>query len=390
MGKVTLRGMYGAVDRGDADEVRRILAEHPEELMGMPPAGSSWLHYAAHLGHIHVMDVFFKAGLDVNWARMDAGRMDPGDTPLVGALDYGQYETAKYLLSRGANPNLGRCLIAALNSETNSFEMVALLVENGVDVNQVWRFGDEERGPLFNALSWAADRAEIAAYLRAHGALLPNGLPQPSYSSRREEIIAFFGKQFGPVDPRALQEIVPTSDHPISIHRIGPAGDRESLILFTTGMSDRPMNVPPGAEEFQFAELLIELPKDWALDRRALADPNQSWPIDWLRRIAAYVREERTWLGGPVTIIANSDPPSPIALSCRFTSMLLAVGYDQVGPIALQDGRQVQVYSLLPLYENERGLEIAEGLPELFRRLDQFEIKRRVEVGRPSVAAHSV
>ena len=69
--------------------------------------------------------------------------------------------------------------------------------------------------------------------------------------------------------------------------------------------------------------------------------------------------------------------------------MLIAMGYDEVGPILMGDGRNVQIYTLVPLYEDERGLELSQGLPELFRRLDQFDVGRRVNLSRPSVASLS-
>ena len=294
-------GMLGAVRSGDADAVRRILKEHPEELTEFPGAASSWMHYAADMGHKCVIDVFLEAGLDVNWTRRD-----PGHTALVGAVNSGQYDAAKYLLSRGANPSLGRALIAALNSETNSFEMVKLLVENGVDVNQAWRFGDEDHGPLFNALSWAIDceRPDIAEYLRAHGAVMPPTEEKPSYATAADEIVAYFQRRFGTADKKSLREIVPTNESPVLIHRIGPTKDRDSIILFTTGMSDEPMTVPEGADEFRYAELMIELPKGWPLSGKVLKEANNRWPINWLRRIPTYVRGEKTWLlGGEVSIM---------------------------------------------------------------------------------------
>ena len=269
--------------------------------------------------------------------------------------------------------------------------MVKLLVENGVDVNQAWRFGDEDHGPLFNALSWAIDceRPDIAEYLRAHGAVMPPTEEKPSYATAADEIVAYFQRRFGTADKKSLGEIVPTSGRRVLIHRIGPTEDRDSVILFTTGMSDEPMTVPDGADEFRYAELMIELPKGWPLSGKALKEEDNRWPIDWLRRIPAYVRSEKTWLGGEVAIMANSDPPSPFAPGCRFTSMLIVMGYDDVGPVVMADGRNVQIYTLVPLYEDERQLEISQDLPELFRRLDQFDVGRRVNLSRPSVASFS-
>ena len=78
--------------------------------------------------------------------------------------------------------------------------------------------------------------------------------------------------------------------------------------------------------------------------------------------------------------MANSDPPSPFAPGCRFTSMLIVMGYDDVGPVVMADGRNVQIYTLVPLYEDERQLEISQDLPELFRRLDQFDVRQAREL----------
>ena len=76
------------------------------------------------------------------------------------------------------------------------------------------------------------------------------------------------------------------------------------------------MTVPEGADEFRYAELMIELPKGWPVSAKALGHANNRWPIDWLRRIPAHVHNERTWLGGEVAIMANSDPPTRFAPGC--------------------------------------------------------------------------
>ena len=104
-------GVFGAIRRGDAEEVRRIVAAHPEELSEPLGFASSWLHYAATKGHVSVIDVLLDAGLDLEWGRRDPGDTgEPNDTPLLCAVESGRYEAAKHLLSLG-NPNYDRCLI---------------------------------------------------------------------------------------------------------------------------------------------------------------------------------------------------------------------------------------------------------------------------------------
>jgi hypothetical protein len=146
------------------------------------------------------------------------------------------------------------------------------------------------------------------------------------------------------------------------------------------------MRTPKKGADFRLAELVLHLPADWPLTRDMLKKPAQSWPIVWLGKIAAYPHEHNTWLGGPVTVIANGDPPQPLGPGCPFAALLLASSYDGIGPIQTQDGRLIQLYTLMPLYAEERQLELSQGLAELFRRFDAQGVSKVVDVRRPNVA----
>ena len=52
--------------------------------------------------------------------------------------------------------------------------------------------------------------------------------------------------------------------------------------------------------------------------------------------------------------------------------------------IACRD-RAVQLYQLLPLYTEERALEISQGLPALLQALDRNNISWVVDLNRPNV-----
>jgi hypothetical protein len=377
------RQIGGAIAESNVEAVRDLLVQHPHLLHQKGGLGATWLHDAAAFGSVNVVEALLALGIDVN-----AG---VSQTPLGSCIHRGYLDVARALLDVGGSPNAGRLLIDAINAKQNNLELVKLLVEHGADVNRCWRFGDEEKGPLFNALSWAMNkgRTDIADYLRAHGAVMPDAHVPQAKATAADEVIAFFQKRFGEVDREALSEIVPTSEYPVAIHRIGPSGSRNSQLLFTTGMSDESMRAPANGQEYRFAELLIELPSDWPLSQQAFTNANHRWPIDWLRKVAAYPRQEKTWLGGPFAIMSNGEPPAPFAPGCGFTAMLLLSGYDDVGPIKLQSGKLVQLYTLIPLYTEEKELEQREDLPELFRRLDGFGVGRLVNISRPNVAART-
>lgn len=379
------RLMYEAVSGGKVVAAKKLLDDYPDlrETGGLK---ATWLHDAATFGNLEMVKMFIESGVTVD---------KTGKTALDGALDWavmkGHIDVARLLLERGAVPVAGRILIGAINAKKNSFELVKLLVEHGADVNQWWHFGDEESGAIYNALSWAVDgeRQDIVDYLQAHGAVMPPAQPARTPVDRHTEVVRAFEDFFGAADPAALREIVPSSDNSILIHRIPPNDQCDSLVLFTSGMSQRAMNVPPGAEEYAHAELFIELPSDWKLSQKALSDENNRWPIDWLRKIAAYPFDEQTWLGGPFAIVANGDPPAPLASKCPFAAMLIVANLEDVGPIIASNGEVIQIYTLMPIYESEMKLERNQDLSELFRRFDQFEVTRKVNLGRPNVASRS-
>ena len=135
-----------------------------------------------------------------------------------------------------------------------------------------------------------------------------------------ETTVAWFRKHVGPVQETSLIEVVPT-EFPVEIHVIPPSSERRCVTLFTTGMSAKRMKTPKRSESYQFAELFIQLPADWMY--QDLTDSRWNWPILWLRKIAKYPHQNRTWLGGDVTIFAENDPPTPLADGLPFTSFLL-------------------------------------------------------------------
>jgi len=204
----------------------------------------------------------------------------------------------------------------------------------------------------------------------------------PPVASFVQEMIAFCEQNFGPVDPKSLNEIVASSDPPISIHVVRPSKTRPHVTLFTTGMSARAMKVPKEGQDFRFAELFIQLPANWPVDKSKLKEtPSATWPYRWLWKIAAYPHANKTWLGGPATIIANDDPPQPLAVGLKFTSILALAEKE----FTRTNGDNVRLYRMLPLYTEERELEIREGIRALMNALDDNSIPFVVDLKRKNV-----
>jgi hypothetical protein len=134
-------------------------------------------------------------------------------------------------------------------------------------------------------------------------------------------------------------------------------------------MSDRPQTVPAGQDAYRYTELFIRLPEDWPLQGDAFGKPENFWPVKWLKQIACYPHDNDTWLGGPFTIIANDEPPEPLARNTRLSCLMLLHERREAGVVRCRDGRAVTLYSLVPLYTEERDLERSEGIASLFDRL---------------------
>src|SRR6185369_17322023 len=110
-----------------------------------------------------------------------------------------------------------------------------------------------------------------------------------------ERIGEHIARYVGPVET-VFHEIVSDLVH-VDVHFVPADGEREYHTLVTSGMSDRPMTVPEGAEDFQFAELVLCRPDTWPLSQKDFNDENNYWPVRWLKQLARFPHEYDTWLG---------------------------------------------------------------------------------------------
>ncbi len=213
-----------AIERGDIGLCRSLCQQFPylitdhtwQVITGYRP---TWIKVPARAGNIAMMETLLELGFDVNAL---SGKEQ--SSALGSAVSKNHYEMAEFLLRKGANPNLDRPLISALNREPGDVRMafVRLLVENGCDVNQLYDlYGDSTK--QFTALDWTKD-PEIVAYLKSKGAKkaaeLKGEAIEPAVPTNvLEEVIEYFQNNFGEVDNRSMIEIVP-SGFPVAIHSI--------------------------------------------------------------------------------------------------------------------------------------------------------------------------
>lgn len=369
MTQLPYRDFYDAIQSNDIAKIEQILIRHPEfhrEQVGL----DSWLQIAARYADLVTLEFLVKAGLDPTPALRDA-------------VLYERLEVARWLLDHGAivvPPDTlsgGPLLIAVA---TGPLEMVQLLLERGADPNVSW--GSPPLSALGDAL--LRGRTEIAELLLAHGAV-PTAPPPESPVTPREEIVRHVAARIGPVEPLSITEIVP-GEVPVSIHLVPPAPGHGYLLLFTTGMSDRPLAAPAGREEDRYAELVLLLPGDWKIDLDSLADPRTGWAVEWLRRATHFYHEQGTWIGPGFGILTNGNPPEPIAPHLPFDSLFLFHPNSDTAQLRLADGRMIRFYTVYPLHPAERLLFAQRGPAALLERLAPQASFPIVDVHRPSAA----
>jgi hypothetical protein len=329
----------------------------------------------APFGKVNILEYLLGLGLDIN---VNAGIA--GGTPLLRAASEGRLDAVKYLLAKGAvldvsKPERNPLFGAITGGHT---EIARLLIEAGIDTQVQYIISPTRKK---TALSHARERGQ-----QQIAAMLPGDVSSPLASgdaSPHDEIISHMTKNFGPVQMLGLNEILPAAN--VRINFVTRSPD-DPVVLFTTGMSDYPNNVPPGMEAYTYTELLIRLPSDWPTDNRILK-PKYYWPVQWLKQIARLPRENNTWIGDRLTIVSNEEPPKPLAKNLKMTCMMVLREPNLLNPILMNDGRKVLLYSLTPLYTEERDFERQKGMAALLAQFDKHKVSQVVDVNRANTVA---
>lgn len=177
----------------------------------------------------------------------------------------------------------------------------------------------------------------------------------------------------------------------IDLHVVDPGPERDHWTIFTTGMSNLPMTVPGGAEEFRFAELVLKLPASWQLDKLKVTPTPEDleqwyWPLRWLKILARLPHEYKTWLGFGHTV-PNGDPPQPFVPGTKLCGFILLppISVPAEARVAkLSDGRAVHLFAVHALHLEELTLKLTKGTGALLDAFENANISEVLDPGRPS------
>ncbi len=175
----------------------------------------------------------------------------------------------------------------------------------------------------------------------------------------------------------------------IDVHIVEPSPERNYYTLVTSGMSDRPMHAPEGAEELRYAELLIALPPDWPMGQEDWKKPDNYWPVWLLKFLARFPHEYETWLWGMHTV-PNGDPPEPYSGNTELcAAMLLPPIRTEEGfrELRIDDDKTIHFFAIVPLHQDELELKLKEGAEALFDGFDEHRVSELLDPSRPSSLA---
>ena len=175
---------------------------------------------------------------------------------------------------------------------------------------------------------------------------------------------------FGKFD-NVFHEIVSPDIH-VDIAIIEPNENRDYYTLVTIGMGAHKMNVPKELAKYklEYAEVMIRLPKDWDIHNE---DNKWSWPFVWLKILARLPIQYDTWLGFGHTVPNEKPFAEDTSLNC----VMLVQADDAKGEEAvakLPSGKNVNFYSVIPLYEEEANYKLQNNADALIEKFAQGEM----------------
>lgn len=361
--------LYSAVINNDVQAADNILTEDPE-LIKEIVLGKTWLNLAASKNNISIMRLLVEKGIpiDVDWGE---------EPPINSAADSGASDAVNWLIENGADVN-GRKgitppLVGAIHS--GSIELVRLFLNKGANIGFTW--GHLNYSPITFAKSFGSSHAEIVKLLEN----TPTSTKQLSVD-RGDEVIDHLEKYYGKASSLSVRQIV--SELPVELILLSRK-EEPFKVLATSGVSKVPMNVPRGMENYKHIELMVALPTDWPLDENSVKDKKNSWPIEWLFKLAHHLHDNNTWIGGESATFSNENPPEPLAENTKLSCFLAYSHPGEAGELVKENGDLIKFYSLYPIYSEELKLQEENGTGFLVDKFQELQLPMFVDIKRRNV-----
>jgi suppressor of fused protein SUFU len=201
-----------------------------------------------------------------------------------------------------------------------------------------------------------------------------------------EQITAHVEAHLG-ASETVFHEVLSDTVH-IDVLVVKPTEDFPFLRLVTSGMSDRPMSIPDGADVPKYVELMVTLPGDWRLDQRSLDDETWGWPMNMIKGLARLPHKHQTWLGWGHSV-PNGNPAQPMAPNTKLCGIVLVPSISAppaFHKLRIDDDKEITFLAVVPIYEEEMDLKLRLGLDALLDKFDEAKLGDIIDIARSNVA----
>jgi len=161
-----------------------------------------------------------------------------------------------------------------------------------------------------------------------------------TYGKFAEDVTKHFEALFPGRKSFVFHEIVSDLVH-IDVNVMKPTEKDNFYVIYTTGMSDLPMSVPKKLQkknDLRYAELYMFLPPSWdpgeLLELSTDMPYENFWPIQWIKFLAKFPHEYKTWLGWGHTIPNGADY-EPILDDSEMRGVVLDEPDENFSPISI-------------------------------------------------------
>lgn len=176
-------------------------------------------------------------------------------------------------------------------------------------------------------------------------------------------------KYFGKYD-NVMHELVSPDIH-IDICVIPPRKEHEYYTLVTMGMGAFKMPVPEDDEyeDLKRAELLVNLPSDWHLDRESLKEEKWYWPIRLLKYMArSPLNNDLYFCWGSTMEFDDIESFDDSTKLCTAITLSPGVFGEPSYECRLPNGEVVNFYQAIPLYREELTYKIENSVDKLLQK----------------------
>lgn len=324
-----------AIEERDQNRLRSLLTKHPQNRLA--DGNDFWMESVAGSCWLDGVKTLVDCGIGVN-ASSNRGIgtefHEPEGAAILSAVESECSDVVAWLLDNGARINFEvdgamRCLPLLTATRTGNREIAKMLVDHGADIHAVWGDGNA------TTIAEQCGQYDIRDYLVALGGVdLRDSVP-PDLAAAHRMIDEFMVNASGAEGCETLHEIGET-DPPVTIQVMASCKRWSTSVLYTQGLSDRP--IPDGRRLYACTELFVAIPHV-----KARQSVEFEWASTELARVARELNALGSWPSGRFVDIERR-------MGTPFTKWyLMPLEYCATPP----DYRIIQFHELVPVTDEE-------------------------------------